>query len=54
MQREYEALIQELLRLLREELGDRVRSLLVFASGAKGTAGMVSGGGREGQRSHDA
>lgn len=28
MQREYEPLIQELLRLLREEFGDRVRAKL--------------------------
>lgn len=38
MQREYESLLQELLRLLREEFGDRVRSLLVFGSVARGTA----------------
>jgi predicted nucleotidyltransferase len=38
MQREYEPLMQELLRLLREEFGDRVRSLLVFGSVARGTA----------------
>lgn len=38
MQREYEPLIHELLRLLREEFGDRVRSLLVFGSVARGTA----------------
>lgn len=38
MQREYEPLIHEFLRLLREEFGDRVRSLLVFGSVARGTA----------------
>ncbi|MDF0650108.1 MAG: nucleotidyltransferase domain-containing protein [Nitrospira sp.] len=38
MQREYEPLMPELLRLLREEFGDRVRSLLVFGSVARGTA----------------
>lgn len=38
MQREYEPLMQELLRLLREEFGDRVRSLLVFGSVARGAA----------------
>lgn len=38
MQREYEPLIHELLQLLREEFGDRVRSLLVFGSVARGMA----------------
>ena len=38
MQREYEPLIHEFLRLLLEEFGDRVRSLLVFGSVARGTA----------------
>lgn len=38
MQREYEPLMQELLRLLWEEFGHRVRSLLVFGSVARGTA----------------
>ena len=38
MQREYQTLIHEFLRLLREEFGDRVRSLLVFGSVARGTA----------------
>ena len=38
MQREHEALIHEFLRLLLEEFGDRLRSLLVFGSVARGTA----------------
>lgn len=38
MQQEYEGLIQELLRLLQKEFGDRVRSLLIFGSVARGTA----------------
>lgn len=38
MQREYEPLIQEFLRLLREEFGERVRSVVVFGSVARGTA----------------
>lgn len=38
MQREYEPLVQEFLRLLLEEFGERVRSVVVFGSVARGTA----------------
>ena len=38
MQREYEPLVQEFLRLLRERFGDRLVALLVFGSVARGTA----------------
>lgn len=38
MHGEYEPCMQEFLRLLREEFGERVRSLLVFGSVARGTA----------------
>lgn len=38
MQHEYAALLKEFIRLLREEFGDRVRSVLVFGSVARGTA----------------
>ena len=41
MHREYEPLMQEFLRLLREEFGERVRSLLVFGSVARGTARLA-------------
>lgn len=42
MQQEYEPLVREFLRLLLEEFGDRVRSLLVFGSVARGTARLDS------------
>lgn len=38
MQHEYAGLLEALIRLLREEFGDRVRSVLVFGSVARGTA----------------
>lgn len=38
MQREYAGLVEECIRLLREEFGDRVRSVLLFGSVARGTA----------------
>jgi len=38
MQHEYAPLLEELIRLLREEFGDRVRSVLLFGSVARGTA----------------
>ncbi len=38
MQKEYEPLVQEFLRLLRERFGDRVVAALVFGSVARGTA----------------
>ena len=42
MQREHKPLVHEFLRLLLEEFGDRVRSLLVFGSVARGTARVDS------------
>ena len=38
MQHEYAALLEELIRLLREEFDDRLRSVLLFGSVARGTA----------------
>ena len=38
MQKEYEPLVQEFLRLLRERFGDRMVAALVFGSVARGTA----------------
>src|SRR5574340_1034066 len=38
MQHEYAPLVEELIRLLREEFGNRVRSVLLFGSVARGTA----------------
>jgi|CXWL01.1.fsa_nt_gi predicted nucleotidyltransferase len=38
MQRDYEPLMQEFLRLLLAEFGDRVASVLLFGSVARGTA----------------
>ena len=38
MQHEYTSLLEELIRLLRREFGDRLRAVLLFGSVARGTA----------------
>jgi len=42
VQHEYAGLVEEYIRLLREEFGDRVVSVLVFGSVARGTARLDS------------